>query len=157
MICTECNKRKATHGEFCDSCYNETKICRRCQQRKSIFEFEKNQKSIAGKVSRRGECRECRKWKKSIPSKAKKEYEKHHPVPPIGEPFTCPVCRNTIIRQFKNDVVLDHDHKTGEIRGYICRMCNNSMGMMEDDINILKRAIKWLQGTLKSLILSVFP
>jgi hypothetical protein len=27
-------------------------------------------------------------------------------------------------------------------------MCNNSMGMMEDDVSILKRAIKWLQGTL---------
>jgi hypothetical protein len=28
-------------------------------------------------------------------------------------------------------------------------MCNNSMGMMEDNVSILKRAIKWLQGTLK--------
>jgi hypothetical protein len=27
-------------------------------------------------------------------------------------------------------------------------MCNNSMGMMEDNVKILKRAIKWLQGTL---------
>ena len=152
MICIECNKREATQGEFCDSCFNETKICRRCQHRKSIFEFEKNQKSIAGKVSRRGECRECRGWKKSISSKARKEYEKNHPVPPIGEPFTCPVCQNTIIRQFKNEVVLDHNHKSGEIRGYICRMCNNSMGMMEDDVSILQRAIKWLQGTLNCFL-----
>ena len=112
--CIECNRNKATHGDFCDSCFNETKICRRCQQRKSIFEFEKI-----------------------------------NPQPPIGKPFHCPICKRTIIRQYKNDVVLDHFHNTSKIRGWICRMCNNSMGMMEDDVRILKRAIKWLQGTLK--------
>lgn len=149
MKCTECNRNEAAHGEFCDSCFNETKVCRKCQQRKSIFEFQKNQKSIAGKVVRRGECIECRKWKRSMPKKAREEYEKTNPQPPMGEPFYCPVCRHTIIRQFKNDVVLDHSHETGEIRGWICRMCNNSMGMMEDNVSILKRAIKWLLGTLK--------
>ncbi len=148
MKCTECGLHKAIHGEFCGSCFDETKICRRCQQRKSIFEFQKNQKSIAGKISRRGECRDCRKWKKLIPRKMRLEYEKTHPMPPIGEPFHCPVCDKTIIRQFKNDVVLDHYHINGQIRGWICRQCNSSIGMMDEDVNILKRAIQWIQGTL---------
>ena len=147
--CIECNKNEATHGQFCDSCFNETKICRRCQQRKSIFEFEKNQKTIAGKISRRGECRDCRKWRKMIAPKMRVEFEKMYPPPAFGKPFYCPVCQHTIIRQFKNEVVLDHSHKTGQIRGYICRMCNNSIGMMDDDVEILKRAIKWIEGTLK--------
>ena len=149
MKCTECNRNEATEGNYCYSCFTETKICRKCQQEKSIFEFQKNQKSIAGKVVRRGECKECRSWKRSIPVHEKLSYEKSHPVPSIGEPFFCPVCEHTFIRQFPNDVVLDHNHKTGEIRGWICRMCNNSMGMMEDDVNILRRAINWLLGTLK--------
>ena len=136
--CIECSRNKATQGDFCDSCFKETKICRRCQQ----------QKSIRGKVSRRGECRECRKWKRPMPKKAREEFEKTNQQPPIGKPFHCPICDRTIIRQYKNDVVLDHVHDTGEIRGWICRMCNNSMGMMEDDVVILKRAMKWLQGTL---------
>ncbi len=152
MKCTECSHNKAIHGKFCDSCYNETKICRRCQQRKSIFEFEKNQKSIAGKISRRGECRECRKWKKPIPMKVRLEYEKNHSRPPIGEPFRCPVCEKTIIRQFKNDVTLDHSHESGKIRGWICRQCNSSIGMMDEDISILKRAIKWIRGVLHVLV-----
>ncbi len=63
-------------------------------------------------------------------------------MPPIGEKFTCPICQNTIIRQFKNDVVLDHSYKDGKIRGWICRQCNSSIGMMDEDINILQRAIK---------------
>ena len=147
--CTECNLNKATNGDFCDSCFNETKICRRCQKKKSIFEFEKNQKTIRGKVSRRGECRDCRSWKKPMSTKDRDKFEKIYPPPPIGKPFHCPICDRTIIRQYKNDVVLDHLHNTGKIRGWICRMCNNSMGMMEDDVNILQRAIKWIQGTLK--------
>src|SRR3989344_6212038 len=86
MNCTECDKNKAIQGEFCESCFNETKICRRCQQRKSIFKFQKNQKSIAGKISRRGECQDCRKWKKPIPMKMRIEYEKTHPMPPLFTP-----------------------------------------------------------------------
>jgi hypothetical protein len=30
-------------------------------------------------------------------------------------------------------------------------MCNNGMGMMEDDVNVLQRAIRWIQGNLKIL------
>jgi hypothetical protein len=149
MKCTECNKHKASQGEFCDSCFNETKICRRCQEKKSIFEFEKNQKSIAGKISRRGECRNCRKWKKAIPSKKRSEYEELYPRPQIGKAFDCPVCEKSIIRQFHNDVVLDHEHLSGKIRGWICRQCNSSIGMMDEDIEVLKRAIKWIEGNLK--------
>lgn len=148
MICTECSKNTPTQGFFCDSCYHETKICRRCQIRKSIFDFEKNQKSIAGKISRRGECRDCRKWKKPIPLKARVEFESRHPRPQIGAPFSCPVCQKTIIRQFKNDVTLDHSHDTGIIRGWICRQCNSSIGMMDEDVTVIERAIKWIKGIL---------
>ena len=153
MKCTECARNRAIHGEFCGSCFNETKICRRCQKRLSIFKFQKNQKSIAGKISRRGECVDCRKWKKPIPMKMRIEYEKIHPIPLLGKPFRCPVCEKTIIRQFKNDVTLDHYHLDGKIRGWICRQCNSSIGMMDEDVSILKRAIKWIQGTLRILLL----
>lgn len=74
------------------------------------------------------------------------DYENAHPRPPIGKPFHCPVCDRVIIRQYKNDVTLDHSHSDGRIRGWICRQCNSSIGMMDDDINILRRAIKWVQG-----------
>jgi hypothetical protein len=62
-----------------------------------------------------------------MPNEAREEYEKKHPPPPMGKPFYCPICKHTIIRQFSNDVVLDHDHETGEIRGWTCRMCNKTM------------------------------
>jgi hypothetical protein len=149
MNCSECNKNKSTIGEFCKSCKEETKVCRDCQKRLSIFEFEKNQKSIAGKISRRGSCRPCRSGKKPIPSKARNEFEKQSPMPPIGKNFTCPICQKTIMRQFKNDVVLDHSHQSGEIRGWICRQCNSSIGMLDENISVMERAILWVLGDLK--------
>ncbi|NCX95322.1 MAG: hypothetical protein EBX41_02730 [Chitinophagia bacterium] len=36
-----------------------------------------------------------------------------------------PICEKTIIRQFTNDVVLDHYHIDGKIRGWICRQWKN--------------------------------
>ena len=82
--------------------------------------------------------------------RSNKNMRKNIQCTPMGEKFTCPICQNTIIRQFKNDVVLDHSHKDGKIRGWICRQCNSSIGMLDEDINILQRAIKWLKGQLTS-------
>ena len=40
---------------------------------------------------------------------------------------------------------LDHDHSTGKVRGWICNSCNISIGQLDDDIDTLKRAVKYLE------------
>jgi hypothetical protein len=40
----------------------------------------------------------------------------------------------------------DHDHKTGKIRGLLCRPCNIAIGLMCDDISRMQRAIEYLNG-----------
>lgn len=154
MKCKECNKNNAPKDrEICDSCLKKTKICSICGETKSIFDFQKNQKTVTGAVSRRGGCIECRKSKKPLSAKARREYNENHPPPKIGEPFLCPICDRVFERQFSNEVTLDHDHASGRIRGYICRMCNNAMGMMDDNPKTLDKAAKWLRGTLSSWFL----
>lgn len=39
---------------------------------------------------------------------------------------------------------LDHDHKTGEFRGWLCHVCNTGLGKLGDDIAGLERAIVYL-------------
>ena len=41
---------------------------------------------------------------------------------------------------------IDHDHKTGKVRGLLCHGCNTAIGLMKDDVNILTKAIQYLKG-----------
>ncbi len=40
---------------------------------------------------------------------------------------------------------IDHNHKTGEVRGILCNICNSGLGFLKDDIGILKSAVKYLK------------
>lgn len=39
---------------------------------------------------------------------------------------------------------VDHDHKTGAVRGILCYQCNTGLGAFRDNVTILKSAIKYL-------------
>jgi len=45
----------------------------------------------------------------------------------------------------KNKLVVDHDHKTGKVRGLLCNHCNTGIGFLKENLNILKNSIKYLQ------------
>ena len=40
---------------------------------------------------------------------------------------------------------IDHDHQTGKIRGLLCDNCNFGLGWFKDNIEVLKRAISYLE------------
>lgn len=58
-------------------------------------------------------------------------------VPPLGKRG-----RGT----FFGGLHLDHNHKTGGFRGWLCRACNNGIGNLGDDIAGLQVAIAYLTG-----------
>lgn len=45
-------------------------------------------------------------------------------------------------------LVVDHCHKGGQVRGLLCVNCNLALGLLEDDPNIMKMAIIYLEGRL---------
>lgn len=128
----------------------EYKVCSRCGKEKHETEFAKNQYRKGSIVVRRAYCKECGSKIKKPSAKAIREYEAKHPRPQIGEIFKCPVCQRERRPWYHNQVCLDHNHKTGEIRGYLCGDCNASIGRIGEDTRILKKAILWLQGKIRN-------
>jgi len=44
-----------------------------------------------------------------------------------------------------NKVCIDHSHKTGKLRGLLCTKCNSVLGFCDDNRDVLKKAIIYLE------------
>lgn len=74
---------------------------------------------------------------------AQKQHLKQYGLTPQARAcmgHTCQICGRC-----GNDVV-DHDHKTGRVRGVLCRDCNLALGFFRDDPRKLEQAIRYLGG-----------
>lgn len=43
-------------------------------------------------------------------------------------------------------LAVDHDHSSGRLRGLLCARCNLMIGMANDDVSVLERAIAYLRS-----------
>lgn len=59
--------------------------------------------------------------------------------------YSCAICR-----EFMKKPMVDHDHKTGEVRGLLCTLCNSGLGFFRDRIRFLAAAIVYLEDHGKS-------
>lgn len=57
--------------------------------------------------------------------------------------YVCKICKNIQIKS-KAVLCVDHDHKTGKIRGLLCDLCNKGLGFFKDDCNLLKNAVEYI-------------
>jgi hypothetical protein len=53
----------------------------------------------------------------------------------------CAICK---VRK-KEKLHIDHDHKTGRVRGLLCGACNRALGLLKDNTDFLNKAIEYLQ------------
>ena len=51
----------------------------------------------------------------------------------------------TKLEKGKSGSCIDHDHKTGAIRGILCRPCNLALGHVKDDVHTLQGLINYLK------------
>lgn len=120
------------------------KICNICHKLLDSNKFAKNQNGINNRSVRRPSCSDCRKHLEGInmSAKTKAEWAKKKPQ---NIPFECPICSKRTIAGVTCKVVLDHNHRNGEARGWVCDSCNTGIGRFKDDINLIKKAIKFIE------------
>ena len=60
----------------------------------------------------------------------------------VAQGGRCAIC---LAQPRTKALVVDHNHKTGEVRGLLCNRCNHRvLGASHENIAILKRAIDYL-------------
>lgn len=59
----------------------------------------------------------------------------------------CGICKHELVWPDRNTHV-DHDHKTGRIRGILCNRCNRAIGAFEDDSELLMDAAAYIARSI---------
>jgi hypothetical protein len=108
----------------------QSKKCRNCGEIKNIYEYPCFSTFEAG---RKNTCKECSNKLSKLRNKLRAE----NPPPVSGH---CPICD-----AYTDKWILDHCHYSNNFRGYICNNCNLALGRFNDDPELLKKAIVYLQ------------
>jgi len=133
------------------------KPCTSCNIVKHIEDFPLRNNRISGRQS---SCKKCyQKYHSKMnyeKSKANPDYTRgrnlwknykmtldEYDNMLISQDGVCKVCGGQSLGKGRYHV--DHDHKTGKIRGLLCHKCNVALGMVQDDISHLKALIKYLK------------
>lgn len=73
--------------------------------------------------------------------------EKQHKLIVLARVMKCEICGKKNYYPGSYRLSLDHDHKTGKFRGLLCVNCNTILGNCNDNIKLLRSAIKYLKLT----------
>lgn len=120
----------------------DTKKCNKCNEVLPIACFSRH----SGANYHRPECKKCN----NELSKVRTDLRYKHGMP--DEDYKCPICLSDADEvkgkgNAKNGAwVVDHCHITDKFRGWLCHKCNRGLGNFDDNIDILKRVINYIQN-----------
>lgn len=139
-----------------------TKICTRCSTNKPLTDYYR----AWGKLSKnplsgyKAHCKPCvlAQSKEFYKTPQGRKSKLEHAWKSRGFNFTVEqydelmakqdkVCAICGVEKNRNGSALcvDHNHKTGQIRGLLCHFCNTALGKFGDDIKMLQKAIQYLE------------
>lgn len=63
----------------------------------------------------------------------------------VSQDGMCAICFREGFNEATDKLLaVDHDHETGKVRGLLCQTCNQAIGFLKDDVNLLQNAIHYL-------------
>lgn len=137
------------------------KECRSCRVSQPVTEFWNDKRSKDGLGSY---CKPCARerhnaWRKANPDKIRKNWNsasqrhvratgwrwKHYRLTEeafnamlVASGGRCAICHK------ERELVVDHDHATGEVRGLLCHHCNKALGFLGDSVAVATAAVLYL-------------
>ena len=140
------------------------KKCTVCKTWKSMDEYFNSKRSKDGKGYRCKSCDKKVRAKSRSRSKATQDgYRRRQVAFAHGitvddydrmfdnQDGKCAICGTTNPHgegsnsTYLKNLSIDHCHKTGRIRGLLCNKCNRGIGLLQDDSELLQRAIEYLK------------
>ena len=162
-----------------DLVISQTKTCCSCNQTYGIDNFYNNKQNKDGKHSYCKPCsREkhrnlpesskqktrdrVRRWAKENPKRVlyldraknlKKKYgitlDDYEEILK-SQDGKCGICKSPESGNKNNGMFcVDHDHNINEVRGLLCNKCNSAIGLLGDNLESVKAAVKYLEDTNK--------
>lgn len=122
------------------------KICNKCHILKiQSRDFDYNQNDKYGRPTTRPSCKACRVDIDGV-NMPKSERERMNRIKPKPyELFECPICHKVTIPDVTTNIVIDHDHRTGKARAWICDSCNTGIGRFQDSPEMLEQIAAYIK------------
>ena len=142
--CGVCNKEK-NRSDF----YKRTispdglaYVCKLCDDKRHVEYRKANYERLAAKQkawrdgNKKHVSQTKRKYKFGIDAQAQEKLLS-------SQNHCCAICK---IHESKcrRILAIDHDHRTKKIRGLLCDNCNRCLGLLKDNLQVLKSAVEYL-------------
>src|SRR5688572_15024805 len=116
-------------------------------------------KSCRNRVSEKGDyCRNCRDainyCRRKNDLKRRARYLKYGSTGDFewnAQNGLCGICKSDLIKLTDQDQHFDHCHRTGTVRGWLCRRCNLGIEKFHDDPALLRAAADYMERTCARL------
>lgn len=167
--CTKCGVNKP-FGEFCkrnNSKDGLTGQCKDCLNRKHQKYRDRNREDVRkssrewGRRNSEHVKENLRAWRKestfAVSLQNSRQSARRRGYMPciagieeIETAFTgrCDICDIPEAR-CESRLHLDHDHETGEFRGWLCGKCNRMLGLANDSVEVLMNAFEYIMNQVK--------
>jgi len=136
------------------------KFCYRCQQSRPVAEFYFYKRAVACPYS--ATCKPCQRsdrmrryhasdkqtiWEKAFARRIMRDYGitvREYLEFLLKQGSVCAICKKPPKERCRLSV--DHCHRTGKVRGLLCRACNRGIGIFKDQPALLASAMAYLEA-----------
>lgn len=138
--CTSCGTALELGVNWTEGCFKKhTYKCSPCRAEYQRQHYQQNKEKHNKKNKLRYEANKQKVLEKQKFYTIKKQYGlSEEEYKGLMENASCAICNKD------NDLVIDHCHVSGSVRGVLCRQCNCALGLFQDNTDIINKAKEYL-------------